>query len=54
MGHLLAPLEVGDGIPWKLDATGEPQWLVVTEVLDNAAYVVRYPDGRLEVLEDSE
>src|SRR5439155_15700766 len=30
---LLAPLAVGDRLPWKLDREGEPQWLVVVEVM---------------------
>lgn len=54
MGHSLAPLEVGDLIPWKLDASGEPQWLEVVHVLDAVSYLVRYPDGSHEVLTDSE
>jgi hypothetical protein len=51
---LLAPLNLGDQIPWKLDSRGEPQWLTVTDVIDEASYAVRYPDGTVEILTDSE
>ena len=51
---LLAPLNVGDRLPWKLDRYGEPRWLTVIEVVGNASYVVRYPDGTDELLIDSE
>jgi hypothetical protein len=53
MTKLLAQLQVGDQIPWKLDRDGKPQWLTVTEVLENG-YIVHYPDGRLETLVDTE
>ena len=49
---LLARLERGDRIPWKLDGSGEPQWLTVTEVTDETTYEVRYPDGTVETLAD--
>jgi hypothetical protein len=51
---LLAPLAVGDRLPWKLDHEGEPQWLVVVDVLSSTSYLVRYPDGSTETLVDSE
>ena len=51
---LLAPLVVGDRLPWKLDHEGEPQWLVVVDVLSSTSYLVRYPDGSTETLVDSE
>jgi hypothetical protein len=54
MTGLLAPLRLGDRIPWKLDGSGEPQWLTVTEVIDETTYKVRYPDGTVETLADSE
>lgn len=51
---LLAPLVLGDRLPWKLDHEGEPQWLVVVDVLGPTTYVVRYPDGSVGALVDSE
>jgi hypothetical protein len=54
MSQLLAPLNAGDKLPWRLDRDGEPQWLTVVEVLSDTGYVVRYPDGSLETLTDSE
>jgi ribosomal protein L35AE/L33A len=54
MTKLLAQLQVDDQIPWKLDRDGKPQWLTVTQVLGRGGYVVRYPDGRLETLVDTE
>jgi hypothetical protein len=51
---LLAPLNVGDRLPWKLDRQGEPQWLTVIEVVSDVSYVIRYPDGTTELLVDSE
>lgn len=54
MIKLLAQLKVGDQIPCKLDRDGKPQWLTVTEVLDSGSYVVRYPDGSVKTLVDSE
>ena len=33
---------------------GEPQWLVVVEVIKPTSYLVRYPDGKTEILVDSE
>ena len=51
---LLAPLAVGDRLPWKLDHEGEPQWLVVVDVLSSTSYLVRYPDGSTETFVDSE
>jgi hypothetical protein len=51
---LLAPLSVGDRLPWKLDHDGEPQWLVVIDVLSSTSYLVRYPDGSTETLANSE
>jgi hypothetical protein len=50
---LLAPLAVGDRLPWKFDHEGEPQWLVVVDVLSSTSYLVRYPDGSTEILVDS-
>jgi hypothetical protein len=38
---LLAPLNVGDRLPWKLDRQGEPQWLTVIEVVSDLSYVIR-------------
>ena len=54
MSSLLAPLVLGDRLPWKLDHEGEPQWLVVVDVLGPTTYVVRYPDGSVGALVDSE
>jgi hypothetical protein len=54
MSRLLAPLRVGDQIPWRLDSNGEPQWLTVIEVVSTVSYVVCYPDGTTEMLVDSE
>jgi hypothetical protein len=51
---LLPPLAVGDRLPLKLDREGEPQWLVVVDVLSSTSYLVRYPDGSIETLVDSE
>jgi hypothetical protein len=52
MPKLLAPLRVGDQIPWKMSRCGEPLWLTVVEVLSDSSYSVRYPDGRIEILTD--
>jgi hypothetical protein len=54
MTRLLAPLKVGDQLPWRLDGDGEPQWLIVIDVIDSVTYVVRYPDGTIGALVDSE
>jgi len=54
MRKLLSPLKIGDQLPWKLDRSGEPQWLTVSEVLSDTSYLVRYPDGTVETLIDSE
>jgi hypothetical protein len=54
MSKLLSPLKIGDQLPWKLDRNGEPQWLTVIEVLSDTSYLVRYPDGAVETLTDSE
>ena len=54
MTTLLAPLEIGDQIAWKLDRNGDPQWLTVTEALSDTSYAVSYPDGTVETLTDSE
>jgi hypothetical protein len=54
MTRLLAPLEVGDRLPWRLDSDGEPLWLTVIEVVSSTSYIVRYPDGTTELLVDSE
>lgn len=51
---LLAPLEVGDRLPWKLERDGEPQWLTVIDIASDTSYIVRYPDGATELLVDSE
>ena len=50
----MAQLDVGDRIPCQLDAEGEPQWLTVVEVLGIGAYFVRFPDGSMLELHDSE
>ncbi len=52
--RLLAPLAVGDRLPWRLAPDGEPQWLIVIEVIDDSSYRVRYPDGASRILVDSE
>jgi hypothetical protein len=54
MSSLLRTLSVGDEIPWRLDASGKPQWLVVSKVVEVGLYEVRYPDGKTELLRDSE
>jgi hypothetical protein len=51
---LLAPLHVGDRLPWKLDRRGEPQWLTVVAVVNDMSCLVRYPDGKTQLLVDSE
>lgn len=51
---LLAPLHIGDRLPWKLDGRGEPQWVTVIEVVSDVSYLVRYPDGVTQLLVDSE
>jgi hypothetical protein len=33
---------------------GRPQWSVVVEVLSATSYLVQYPDGKTEILVDSE
>ena len=50
----LAPLHIGDRLPWKLDRRGEPQWLTVVEVVNDVSYLVRYPGGKTQLLVDSE
>ena len=50
----LAPLRIGDQIPWKLDETGEPQWLTVIAIESPGVYLVRDPSGNIERLRDSE
>jgi hypothetical protein len=50
----LAALSVGDQIPWKLDASGEPQWLTVVAVEGPGVYLVRDPSGNVERLTDTE
>jgi hypothetical protein len=54
VSELLAPLSVGDQLPWKLDRDGHPEWLVVVDVISPTSYLVRYPDGKNEILVDSE
>ena len=54
MNAELAQLKVGDQLPWRRDVAGAPQWLTVVEVVSETAYVVRYPDGTLETIVDSE
>lgn len=54
MSQRLARLDVGSEIPYKLDTDGAPQWLLVTKILSEASCEVRYPDGSLQVLKDSE
>ncbi len=54
VSKLVAPLAVGDRLPWKLDREGQPLWLVVVEVLSPTSYLVQYPDGKTEILVDSE
>ena len=51
---LLARLRVGDRLPWQLNRHGEPEWVTVIEVVSDASYMVRYPDGKAELLVDSE
>src|SRR5438094_45643 len=34
---LLAPLHIGDRLPWKLDGRGEPQWVTVIEVVSDVS-----------------
>ena len=52
--RLLAPLVVGDRLPWRLTRDGEAEWLIVVEVIDGSSYRVRYPDGTTGILVDSE
>jgi hypothetical protein len=54
MSKLLASLAVGDRLPWRLDREGRPLWLVVVEVISATSYLVQYPDGKTEILVDSE
>jgi hypothetical protein len=51
---LLAPLCVGDKLPWRLRPDGEGEWVIVVEVIDESSYRVRYPDGSIGLLVDSE
>jgi len=51
---MLAPLKVGDRLPWKLDSHGTPLWLTVREVIGDGLYAVEYPDGSRETIHDSE
>jgi hypothetical protein len=53
MSELLVSLQLGDRLPWRLDADGEPQWLIVVEVVTQSEYVVEYPDGTRESLVDA-
>lgn len=50
----LAPLSIGDQIPWKLDVDGEPQWLTAIAIESPGVYLVRDPSGNIERLRDSE
>jgi hypothetical protein len=50
---LLAPLAVGDELPWRLDRNGNPQWLAVVARISADSYLVHYPDGATAVLVDS-
>ena len=52
--RLLAPLVVGDRLPWRLTRDGDAEWLIVVEVIDDSSYRVRYPDGSTGILVDSE
>jgi hypothetical protein len=54
VSKLLTPLAVDDRLPWKLDREGQPLWLVVVELLSPTSYLVQYPDGKTEILVDSE
>ena len=54
MSDLLSPLIVGDQVPVRLSADSEPEWLTVIEIVSDASYIVRYPDGMTETLVDSE
>jgi hypothetical protein len=51
---LLAPLRVGDRLPWKLNQSGELQWLTVIAITGAGEYVVRYPSGKTETLRDAD
>lgn len=51
--RLLAPLDVGDRLPWRLTRDGEAEWLIVVEVIDELSYRVCYPDGTIRILVDS-
>ena len=51
--RLLAPLDLGERVPWMLDRSGEPQWLTVIEVVSDTSYVVLYPNGTADTLTDS-
>ena len=46
MTRLLTLLNVGDELPWRLDADGEPQWLTVIEVTSDVSDVVRSASSR--------
>jgi hypothetical protein len=54
VSKLLAPLAIGDRLPWKLDREGRPRWLVVVDVISATSYLVQDPDGKTEILVDSE
>jgi hypothetical protein len=54
VSKLLAPLAVGERLPWKLDGKGQSLWLVVVEVISPTSFLVQYPDGKTEILVDSE
>jgi hypothetical protein len=51
---VLARLHVGDRLPWQLDRRSEPEWVTVIEVVSDVSYMVRYPDGTIQLLVDSE
>jgi hypothetical protein len=51
---LLATLDVGDRLPWRLGRDGEPQWLVAVEVPGASRYRLRHPGGTVCEIVDSE
>ena len=50
VSQILAPLDVGDRLPWKLDREGRPQWLLVVDVLSATNYLVQPCDARVMLL----
>ena len=53
MPGLLAPLGIGDVLPWRLGPDCGPEWLTVVEVVGGSTRRIRYADGTAGVVVDS-